>query len=88
MAFTESQTQQIEIGGQLTEMLRRVVSRALGLEKSTVETKRHTYIFSSPGAGKKFTVQAIANGNNVKLVNIQGAASMRTLALKKQLATE
>lgn len=76
MAFTNAQEQQIAEGAKLTDQLRRIVAKALGAAPSVIESKRHTYIYSPPGVGKTFTVQSTADAHGVKLVKVQGAASL------------
>jgi ATPase family associated with various cellular activities (AAA) len=74
--FSANQLDHLRRGEELSNQLSLVVRRALGLEKGMVETKRHAYIFSPPGAGKTFTVQAIADSHDIDLVKLHGAASM------------
>ena len=74
--FTSEQQYYIDRGDKLAEALQQTAARALGVAKQKVQVKRHAYIYSPPGAGKTFTVQATADRNKVKLVKIHGAASM------------
>ncbi len=85
MAFSDKQQTYIKQGGILTAKLRAMISDALGITKNEVETKRHTYIFSPPGAGKTFTTQKLAAEHGVPLVKIQGSSSMNAFII--QLAT-
>jgi hypothetical protein len=83
--FTHKQQYLIDRGDKLTDQLKSKVSQALGLSDLKIETKRHCYIFSTPGAGKTFTVQSIAAQNNIKLVKVHGSVSMNAMTV--QLAT-
>ena len=83
--FTHKQQYLIDRGDKLTDQLKTKVSQALGITKLKVETKRHCYIFSTPGAGKTFTVQTLADQNGIKLVKIHGSVSMNAMTV--QLAT-
>jgi hypothetical protein len=83
--FSPEQQKFISGGARNTLKLQQLVKHSLGLTKQEIESKRHVYIFSPPGAGKTFTVQSIADAANVNLVKIQGAASLNAFVV--QLAT-
>jgi len=84
--FTHKQQYLIDRGDKLTDKLKEKVSLALGVTKLKVATKRHVYIFSTPGAGKTFTVMKTAADNNIETVNIHGVASMNAIAIKLAVA--
>lgn len=82
MIFSPEQQKFIKSGQILSSKLQSMVKAALGLVESEVESKRHTYIFSPPGAGKTYTVQTIADAHKVNLVKIQGTSSMNAFIIK------
>lgn len=84
--FTHHQNYLIQRGDLLTDQLKSKVSQALGVTKLKIATKRHVYIFSTPGAGKTFTVMKTAKDNGIKTVNIHGVASMNAIAIKLAVA--
>jgi len=80
--FTSRQKSAIENGFRLTERLEKYAEQAFGLRPDLVETKRHTVIWSPPGAGKTFTVNKTAAINNIKPVKFHGKASMNAFVIK------
>jgi SpoVK/Ycf46/Vps4 family AAA+-type ATPase len=84
--FTYEQQRYIDIGREKSERLKSVVKTSLAIRKRKHEVKRHTYIYSPPGAGKTFTVQQAADEFKVKLVKIQGASSMNGFVMKLVVA--
>lgn len=82
--FTEAQNNLIARGERLTATLASKVQQALAPSPGRVEAKRHTYIYSPPGAGKTYAVETTANQMGVEMVKVQGATSMN--ALLTQLA--
>jgi hypothetical protein len=85
-SFSASQQAAIAEGAKLAKNLAARVQQALKINSPAVEVKRHTYIMSPPGAGKTFTVQAVANEHNLDLVKIQGIASMSAVVIKLAVA--
>lgn len=77
--FNTQQQTLIKKGGILSHTLELQIQEALGIDQDLFETKRHTWIYSPPGAGKTFTVGKVAELNNIKLVHIQGTASISFL---------
>ena len=86
MSFTTAQLALIKDGHALSADLSSRIKHAFGLSKRKVEPKRHHYIASPPGAGKTFTVQAIANQYKIPLLKIQGVASMSNLVTRIAVA--
>jgi hypothetical protein len=84
--FTTEQKYLITQGDKLTEQLNGKVKQALGLSPGLVEVKRHHWIYSPPGAGKTFTVQTTADKAKVKLLKIQGAASISAIVTQLAVA--
>lgn len=83
--FTSTQRDCIKQGEMLYNQLSLKVKHALGKLDLPVESKRHHYIASTPGAGKTWTVQNTADKYKVDLFKIQGVATMNAVAI--QLAT-
>lgn len=83
--FTGEQNYFIAHGKKNMDRLSLITRAALGIVKKKYEVKRHTYIYSPPGAGKTFTVQAAADAAKVKLIKVPGGASMN--AFITQIAT-
>ena len=88
--FTTHQQALIVQGTANTRRLAGIVEVALGVTKPAVQVKRHTYIFSPPGAGKTFTVATTAAGAGKVPLAIRGCASIpalaRSLAYAKKIA--
>jgi len=81
-SFSHEQQKFIKQGERNTAKLQAMVKHSLGLSNQEVESKRHTYIFSPPGAGKTYTVQSIADAAKVPLIKIQGASSLNAFVIK------
>jgi len=79
--WSKRQKNAIDYGYELTDRLRRYTRQALGLEPSQVETKRHTVIWSGPGAGKTFTVNSEIRGNRLRPLKFHGMTSMNAFAI-------
>jgi len=71
-----SQKDAIANGFKLTERLEKYTETALGLKPNILATKRHTIIWSPPGAGKTFTANQVIMRNNVPVLKIHGASSL------------
>lgn len=84
--FTLRQLELIEVGKLNTQRLRDIVEVSLGVVKPTVEVKRHTYIFSLPGAGKTFTTAMTAQRHDIDVLEIRGTASIPNLARRLAFA--
>jgi hypothetical protein len=80
--LTAKQKSAILNGLELTARLEKYAEQSLGLRSDLVETKRHTYIWSPPGAGKTFTVRNVADKNSVDYVQFHGKASLNAFAMK------
>lgn len=81
--FTIKQQSLMGEGDMRTQLLEAEVKRAFGLIKGLIETKRHTYIVSPPGAGKTFTVQTVIDRNpKIKVIKIQGVSSMSSFVIR------
>ncbi len=80
--FTDWQKSFIEHGELMTKRLKDIVQAALGGSPLAVEVKRHTYIYSPPGAGKTFTVASAAMAAGVTPLEIRGTASIPGFARK------
>jgi hypothetical protein len=80
--LTAKQKSAILNGLELTARLEKYAEQSLGLRPDLVETKRHTYIWSPPGAGKTFTVRNVADANSVDYVQFHGKASLNAFAMK------
>jgi hypothetical protein len=76
MNFTTKQLALMDFGKLQCHKLQKAVSESLGLVKNQVQAKRHTYIVSSPGLGKTFTVNYLAEENGIKVILIRGAATI------------
>lgn len=84
--FTSEQEYFITQGDKLSDELTLRALQALGVNKSPNETKRHAYIFSPPGAGKTFTVQAVADKHKIKPIKIQGVSSLNAFVTHMAVA--
>jgi hypothetical protein len=84
--FSYEQDGYINVGREKAERLKTVVKTSLAIKKRKHEVKRHTYIYSPPGAGKTFTVQQAADEFKIQLVKIQGASSMNGFVMKLVVA--
>ena len=80
--FTGEQKYYVETGDKNSKRLSSIVSDALGISKRKYEVKRHTYIYSPPGAGKTFTVQAVADKGKIKMIRIVGASTLNALVVR------
>jgi hypothetical protein len=80
--FTTRQRSAIENGFRLTERLTSYTEQAFGLRPDLVEVKRHTIIWSPPGAGKTFTVNQTIQKSSIKPVKFHGRASMNAFVIK------
>ena len=78
--WTSRQKNAIKNGYDLTDRLKRYTKEALGVSKGQFETKRHTIIWSGPGAGKTFTVNDECNKNRIKPIKFHGNTSMSAFA--------
>lgn len=74
--LTSTQISAIHNGLELTARLEKYTQQALGLRPEIVETKRNTYIWSPPGAGKTFAVRNTALQANLKTIDFHGNASL------------
>lgn len=83
-SFDSKQRKLIAQGDLLTSQLKMYVKKALGVGEEAVAGKRHTYIYSKPGAGKTFTVEQTAKEYGVELVKVQGTSSLS--AFSNQIA--
>ena len=81
-SFTLRQQELIEVGNLNTQLLKQIVEVAMGVKKVSYEAKRHTYIYSLPGAGKTYTTSKTAQENGVALMQIRGSASIPAFARK------
>ena len=86
MPFSIAQQALIRSGQNFANDLKQYVEEGLGLRAGLVEVKRHTYIYSPPGAGKTFTVLSTAAANNINLIAIRGQNSMPNFV--RRLAAE
>jgi SpoVK/Ycf46/Vps4 family AAA+-type ATPase len=84
--FSEEEKYLIGKGNMLTSDLQQKVLAGLGLLKLEYETKRHSYIYSPPGAGKTFTVKTLAQHHGIKLNEIQGVASLSSITAQLAVA--
>jgi hypothetical protein len=84
--FTTEQKHYINQGEVLSEQLTSEVFAGLGLTAKSVEVKRHHYITSGPGAGKTYTVNNAIELHDLKVVRIQGAASMNAIVIQLAVA--
>lgn len=84
--FTLRQAELIEVGKLNTQRLKDIVEVSLGVKKPAIEVKRHTYIFSLPGAGKTFTTAMTAADNGIDVLEIRGTASIPNLARRLAFA--
>lgn len=84
--FTTEQMQYLALGALLSDQLTMEVFDGLGLVKAHVEVKRHHYITSGPGAGKTYTVNNAIEQHDLKVVRIQGAASMNAIVIQLAVA--
>ena len=80
--FTQAQLQLGEGGNFNGCRLRAIVENALGVTHNPYSDKRHTYIYSPPGAGKTFTVQTIADQHGIATLNVHGVSSINALVIK------
>lgn len=80
--WSSKQKNAIEYGSSLTERLERYVETSLGLRTDQVSTKRHTIIWSPPGAGKTYTVNHTCESNGIEPIKFHGASSMNAFAIK------
>jgi AAA+ superfamily predicted ATPase len=80
--FSGEQKYYLDTGKKNAERLGHVVQTALGISKKKYEVKRHSYIYSPPGAGKTFTVQTEATKAKIEMVKIQGASSLNALTIR------
>lgn len=79
--LTSRQRAAIDNGYKLTERLERYVEQSLGLRDDQVSTKRHSIIWSPPGAGKTFTVNKTCEDNGIKPIKFHGQTSMNAFAI-------
>jgi hypothetical protein len=84
--FTSTQNTLIAHGDRLTATLTNKVQQALAPSPGRVEVKRHTYIYSPPGAGKTYTVENTAKQMGIEMVKVQGATSMNALITQLAVA--
>ena len=80
--FSAEQKYFIQTGEKNAKRLSEIVQSALGVVRKKVEVKRHTWIYSPPGAGKTFTVQTTADNFGVEPLKIQGASSLNALVIR------
>jgi ribosomal protein L39E len=69
-------------GLELTARLEKYAEQSLGLRPDLVETKRNTFIWSPPGAGKTFNVRNVARAANLDYVQFHGRASLNAFVMK------
>lgn len=74
--MTGKQKDAIRNGFELTARLEKYTETALGLRPDILATKRHTVIWSPPGAGKTFTANQVVERNKVPVLKIHGASSL------------
>ena len=74
--MNSNQKDAIANGFKLTERLEKYTETALGLRPDILATKRHTIIWSPPGAGKTFTANEVIENNKVPVLKIHGASSL------------
>lgn len=84
--FSSKQRSAIENGFRLTERLEKYTEQAFGLRPDLKETKRHTIIWSPPGAGKTFTVNQTIQQSGIRPVKFHGKASMNAFVIKMAYA--
>lgn len=84
--FTTEQNYYLSQGQLQSEKLASEVVAGLGLLRQEVETKRHWYITSGPGAGKTYTVNSVIENHKMSVVRIQGAASMNAIVIQLAVA--
>lgn len=80
--FSGRQRSAIENGFRLTQRLEKYTQQAFGLRPDLKETKRHTIIWSPPGAGKTFTVNQTIQASGIVPVKFHGRASMNAFVIK------
>jgi hypothetical protein len=80
--MSSKQKNAIEYGYSLTERLERYVETAVGVREDQVSTKRHTIIWSPPGAGKTYTVNKTVQGHSIKPIKFHGMTSMNAFAIR------
>lgn len=69
-------------GFDLTDRLEKYTETAMGLRPDILSTKRHTIIWSPPGAGKTFTANQTIEKNNVPVLKIHGASTINAFMVK------
>jgi hypothetical protein len=84
--FTQEQLYYLAQGKIRSEQLTANVYYGLGIDTKIVSPKRHTYITSGPGAGKTYTVNAAIEKKKLKVVKIQGSASMNAVVIQLAVA--
>lgn len=80
--WSSKQKNAIDYGSSLTERLERYVETSLGIRNDQVSTKRHTIIWSPPGAGKTYTVNQTCESNNIDPIKFHGTSSMNAFAIR------
>ena len=80
--MSSKQKNAIEYGYSLTERLERYVETAVGIRNDQVSTKRHTIIWSPPGAGKTYTVKKTVEANGIEPIKFHGTTSMNGFAIR------
>jgi hypothetical protein len=80
--LNKKQKEAIRNGFDLTERLEKYTETAMGLRPDILATKRHTIIWSPPGAGKTFTANQVIENNNVEVLKIHGASTINAFMVK------
>lgn len=80
--WSSKQKNVIDHGYSLTKRLERYVETAVGIRPDQVSTKRHTIIWSPPGAGKTYTVNKTCKMNNIEPIMFHGMTSMNAFAIR------
>jgi len=80
--LNKKQKEAILNGFDLTDRLKTYTEVAMGLRPDILATKRHTIIWSPPGAGKTFTANEVVEQHNVSVLKIHGASTINAFMVK------
>lgn len=84
--FTTEQQYYLTQGKIKSQQLTANVYYGLGIDTKVVNPKRHSYITSGPGAGKTYTVNSAIEKKKLKVIKIQGSASMNAIVIQLAVA--